>query len=73
MLSNAFHDPPMLDFGSESPDHLKHEGDDASDGPDVLQSCIVPILHHELGGGDDAENVEAALHKVHSIVEKGHA
>ena len=73
MLSNAFHDPPMLDFGSEAPDDLEHEGYDASDGPNVLQSCMVSILHHELGGGYDAENVKAALHQVYSIVEKGNS
>ena len=62
MLSNALHYPPMLDFGSKAPKYLEHEGYDASDRPDILQARVVSILHHELGGGDDAENVEAALH-----------
>ena len=62
MLSNALHYPPMLDFGSKAPEDLEHQGYDAPDGPYVLQARVVSVLHHELGGGDDAENVEAALH-----------
>ena len=54
----------MLDFGSEAPEYLEYEGDYAPDGPDVLQARVVSILHHELGGGDDSEHVEAALHQV---------